>query len=92
MTPTPPAWPEPVRWEWSQSTSWLIVHDGKDFRDVVREQSALASAALARLEIAVEALREIADNPGYDNAYAREAQDALAAIGPLPSELTKERV
>ena len=43
-----------------------------------------ADAAIARLRVAVEALREIADNPAHDNAYAREARDALDAIGPIP--------
>jgi hypothetical protein len=44
-------------------------------------------AAMARLRVAVEALSEIADNPGRENIFAREAQDALAAIGDLPPPL-----
>lgn len=47
-------------------------------------ERARAEAALARLRVAVEMLKEIADNPGYDNSYSLDARETLATIGDLP--------
>jgi hypothetical protein len=54
--------------------------------DIIQYERALVEAWEARCRVAVEALREIADNPGYDNAYSHEAKQSVDAIGPLPKE------
>ncbi len=95
-----PAWPSKA--DYTFTHTWSDASGAKLMEPPVFDAElyniVLASAALARLSALVSALTAVTHAPIDDNAKARLmalrgiALDALDSIGPLPSELTEERV